>query len=144
MRRLRFIIQNGKIDSEGHHLSLDADDMVKDVEPIGAQVPMPGDVSRAHHGVRFLDARPECTRHLLEVLRQPPEDGVTELQARGRAEHQYFCGLHGTAADLWSPSRVQVSSTPAVTIPTAKMFRLAQLASAAASCFSLDTWRRLQ
>jgi magnesium chelatase family protein len=35
----------------------------------GGQVPMPGDVSRAHHGVLLLDERPECTRHILEVLR---------------------------------------------------------------------------
>jgi hypothetical protein len=31
MRRLRCIVQNGKINSEGHHLSLDADAMVKDM-----------------------------------------------------------------------------------------------------------------
>jgi magnesium chelatase family protein len=47
----------------------------------GGQVPRPGDVSLAHHGVRFLDARPECTRHALEVLRQPLEEGVLYLQS---------------------------------------------------------------
>jgi magnesium chelatase family protein len=42
----------------------------------GGYVPMPGDVSRAHHGMRLLDARSECRRHVLEVLRQPLEESV--------------------------------------------------------------------
>jgi magnesium chelatase family protein len=42
----------------------------------GGQVPMPGEVSRAHHGARLLDERPECRRHVLEVLRQPLEESL--------------------------------------------------------------------
>jgi magnesium chelatase family protein len=42
----------------------------------GGHVPMPGEVSRARHGGFFLDARPECRRHVLEVLRQPLEKRI--------------------------------------------------------------------
>jgi magnesium chelatase family protein len=34
----------------------------------GGHVPMPGEVLLAHHGVRFLDAWPECLRYVLEVF----------------------------------------------------------------------------
>jgi magnesium chelatase family protein len=42
----------------------------------GGHMPMPGDVSLAHHGRLYLDARPACRRHMLEVRRQPLEEGL--------------------------------------------------------------------
>jgi magnesium chelatase family protein len=35
----------------------------------GGHVPLPGEVSRAHNGVLFLDELPECRRHVLNVMR---------------------------------------------------------------------------
>jgi magnesium chelatase family protein len=63
----------------------------------GGPGPQPGEVSRAHNGVLFLDELPEFNRNVLEVLREPLEARVITI-ARAGGQADFPAGFQLVAA----------------------------------------------
>ncbi|AJF05337.1 YifB family Mg chelatase-like AAA ATPase [Geoalkalibacter subterraneus] len=80
----------------------------------GGSNPRPGEVSMAHNGLLFLDELPEFKKNVLEMLRQPLEDGQVTISRAATsltypatfmlvgAMNPCFCGLLGESEDSCS------------------------------------------
>ncbi len=91
---------------------------ISDVALIGGgQTPRPGEVSIAHHGILFLDELPEFKRNVLEVLRQPIENGVVTV-SRAVATVTYpaqfvlISAMNPCPCGFFGDSRHQCTCTP--------------------------------
>ena len=86
----------------------------------GGSIPRPGEVSLAHGGVLFLDELPEFRRNVLEVLRQPLEDGTVTLSRAAvsltfpaqfmlaAAMNPCACGYYGDAVQVCRCAETEV------------------------------------
>ncbi len=87
----------------------------------GSSNPQPGEITLAHRGVLFLDEFPEFSRHILESLRQPIEDGIVTIsRAKGKttfpakcmliaAQNPCPCGFYGDKLHQCTCNPIQIS-----------------------------------
>lgn len=78
---------------------------------------LPGEISKAHHGVLFLDELPEYRRDVLEALRQPMEDGtvtVTRVGAQSTYPSQFVlvCAMNPCPCGHYGSRTHQCRCTP--------------------------------
>ncbi|WP_126776073.1 ATP-binding protein [Aliidiomarina sanyensis] len=69
------------------------------MQSYSGSIPQPGEITRAHHGILFLDELTETPRHVLDSLREPLESGqVCISRARQQsvfpARFQLVCALN--------------------------------------------------
>ena len=88
----------------------------------GTATPRPGEITLAHNGVLFLDELPEFTRHTLETLREPLEEGhITISRAKSSvtfparfqliaAMNPCMCGYHGSSLKQCRCSPLQIEN----------------------------------
>ncbi|GAA5315207.1 MAG: YifB family Mg chelatase-like AAA ATPase [Candidatus Pelagadaptatus aseana] len=83
----------------------------------GGPQPRPGEISLAHRGVLFLDELPEFQRQVLEVLREPLENGFIRV-SRAAAQMEFPCRFQLVAAmnpcpcGYWGDERGRCRCTP--------------------------------
>jgi magnesium chelatase family protein len=83
----------------------------------GGTIPRPGEISLSHHGVLFLDELPEFARNVLEVLRQPLEDGKVTI-SRSRmsldfpANFMLVCAMNPCLCGHYGDFNAECTCTP--------------------------------
>ncbi len=83
----------------------------------GGTNPKPGEISLAHHGVLFLDELPEFNRNVLEVLRQPLEDGYVTVARAAKsvkfpAKVMLACAMNPCPCGFYTDPKKECHCTP--------------------------------